>query len=187
MSHSLILGSASPRRKKIMAELGYSFEIVVPCIEEISAPDDPEHTVRDNALRKHRWCRQRHPESVILTADTIVVFEGRIIEKPLDIEQAKGFLRMFSGKTQHVLTAVAVSGPRGEPAVEVVESTVHFKHLPDEMIEEYFTRVNPLDKAGGYDVDQYGDLVIESYEGPYSNIMGLPGETAEKMLSTFQL
>ncbi|OVE74774.1 septum formation protein Maf [bacterium E08(2017)] len=191
--NNLILASASPRRKKILGELGFVFDIVIPECEETRFEDDPHRTVSENATRKNNWCRERHPDAVILSADTIVVFDNLIVEKPKSMDEAVSFLKMFSGNTQSVLTAVAVSSPQlnvipsaaegSNISVEVIESIVHFKQLSDSMIEDYFTFVDPMDKAGAYDVDQYGDLVIESYEGPYSNIMGLPSDTAKDMLA----
>ena len=182
MDNKLILASASPRRKKILEALGLSFEVIIPECEEILHPDDPSRTVSENAIRKNVWCRERHPDATILSADTIVVFGDLIVEKPVSLDEARSFLKMFSGKTQQVLTAIALSKPGLEPIVEVVESTVHFKKLSETLIADYFTFVDPMDKAGAYDVDQYGDLVIESYEGPYSNIMGLPAEEVSRML-----
>lgn len=182
MNNTLILASASPRRKTILEELGLTFDIVIPECGETRFENDPKRTVTENALRKNNWCRERYPDCIILSADTIVVFQNRIIEKPSSIDEAKSFLTMFSNRTQKVLTGVVVSRPGEEPTVEVVESIVHFKKLSKEMIDDYFTFVNPMDKAGAYDVDQHGDLVIESYEGPYSNIMGLPIDTTRQML-----
>jgi len=162
--------------------MGLCIDVVVPQVEEIRFDDDPAKTVKENSLRKHRWARKEYPDRAILTADTIVVFDGQIVEKPDSMEQAVSFLNMFSGKTQKVLTAVAVSDPDKEPLVRIAESIVHFKKLSTPLIEDYFTKVNPMDKAGAYDVDQYGHIVIESYEGSHSNIMGLPAETVQEML-----
>jgi septum formation protein len=182
MNDSLILASASPRRKKILEALGLTFDVIIPECDEILHDDDPTKTVSENARRKNSWCRERNPDGTILSADTIVVFEGLIVEKPVSLDEAKSFLKMFSAKTQSVLTAIAVSQPGEEPVVEVIESIVHFKKLSADLIADYFTFVDPMDKAGAYDVDQYGDLVIESFEGPYTNIMGLPAEAASRML-----
>lgn len=182
MNNKLILASASPRRKKILTEMGIHIDVVIPMVEEIRLEDDPEGTVKENALLKHRWARERYPDRRILTADTIVVFDGKIIEKPESMEQAVSFLHMFSGKTQKVLTAVALSAPGKKPSIRIVESIVHFKKLSASVIKDYFTKVNPMDKAGAYDVDQYGYIVIESYDGSHSNIMGLPAEAVQEML-----
>ena len=107
----------------------------------------------------------------MLSADTIVWFDGRIYGKPRDLEEAKEFLRELSGKTHTVFTGVAF---RGE--VKVVRSDVTFRRLSEEMIDEYVARVRPTDRAGAYDIDESGDLIVEGWAGSYENIMGLPVE-----------
>lgn len=179
---SLLLGSASPRRSKILHELGVRFEVEIPGVEEVTHDSDPWRTVRENALRKNDACRTRFPDRHILTADTVVVFNGKCIEKPESLEQAFVFLRMLSGQVHKVLTGMAFSEP-GCPAVaEVVESIVRFKDLSEVEMSTYFDVVNPMDKAGAYDIDQYGHMVIEDLEGSRTNVMGLPRESVEKWL-----
>jgi septum formation protein len=173
----LILGSASLRRKAILRELGVIAEIHVPHITEVFYADDPRRTVSENARHKHDWCKQHFPNRHILTADTLVAFEGSCVTKPKSKAVAADFLRKFSGKPQNVYTALAMSTPRGEPRLEISESTVKFRVLNDAIIDKYLSKVNPLDKAGGYDINQHGQLIIESYSGSYTNIMGLPRET----------
>jgi len=90
---------------------------------------------------------------------------------------------MFSGKEQAVLTAIAYYTPASGLKVEIVESGVVFKTLSEEIISEYFSNVDPMDKAGAYDIDQRGDLIIDSFSGSYTNIMGLPRETVENLIS----
>jgi septum formation protein len=119
----------------------------------------------------------------VLTADTVVVFGGRCLGKPVDMHQAWEFLRMFSGKKQDVLTAVAFSVPAGACQCAVVESSVCFMELSDAVIGEYFARVDPLDKAGAYDIDECGEMIIESFRGSRTNIMGLPAETVAAFLA----
>lgn len=184
MKYSLILASASPRRRKILSELGLQFDIVVPAVNEMRFEEDPAKTVTENAILKNKWAARRYPQYTILTADTIVVFKNQIIEKPKSMQEAHTFLRMFSGNTQKVLTAISIFKPENQTTESrITESIVHFKTLPEDMIQDYFSKVNPMDKAGGYDVDQYGDLVIDSFEGSFTNIMGLPVETVKEMLS----
>lgn len=172
----LWLGSASERRRQILTQLGIAFEVIVPEVDEIMVPDDPRRTVRENAVRKNRWCRDRHADRHILTADTVVAFDGRCLTKPRSPDEARSFLRMFSGRDQAVFTAVAIAPPDGVMMVWVVESTVHFQPLDDRAIDEYIRLVNPMDKAGGYNIDQHGDRIISRYEGSRTNIMGLPEE-----------
>lgn len=179
---ALLLGSASPRRSKILREIGVRFDVEIPGVEEITHDDDPGRTVRENALRKNDVCRLRHPDRYILTADTIVVFDGKCVEKPESMDQAFVFLRMLSGQVHRVLTGLAFSEPGSPAEVEVVVSSVRFKDLTEDELAGYLDVVDPMDKAGAYDVDQYGHMVIESLEGSRTNVMGLPRRSVEKWL-----
>lgn len=170
----LILGSASPRRKKILDALGCTFAVSSADTEEIHDAADPVHTVATNALVKYRACRARHPHAALVTADTLVWFEGRLIGKPSDLEEAAQFLRAFSGRTQIVYTGVVLGYPGREPELRVEASSVHFKVLSEETIRRYLHKTRPLDRAGAYDIDENGDLLIAGHSGSYTNIMGLP-------------
>lgn len=178
----LLLGSASPRRRAILERLGIPFEVVIPRVREVFALHAPRWTALENARRKYRWCRSRHPDRRILTADTVVVFDGHCITKPESPTEARQFLRRFSGRSQQILTGVAYGGP-GAPWRGTVEtSSVRFRELDDPAIENYFARVDPMDKAGAYDIGQHGELVIAERQGSYTNIMGLPAETVARWL-----
>ena len=115
---------------------------------------------------------QRHGDGTgVLSADTIVWFNNRIYGKPKDLDEAKEYLRELSGNVHTVFTGVAYDGD-----VKVVKSDVKFRDLSEAMIDEYVARVKPTDRAGAYDIDESGDLIVESYTGSYENIMGLPVE-----------
>ena len=183
----LILASGSPRRAKILRDLGVEFEIVKTEAPEVSIPHDPVRTVTENACAKLRAavfpCGRLGEAALpvgraILAADTIVWFDNRIYGKPRDLEEAKEFLRELSGQTHVVFTGVAFWDGNGEGALATacVRSEVTFRKLSEEMIEEYVARVHPTDRAGAYDIDESGDLIVASYEGSYENIMGLPVE-----------
>jgi MAF protein len=165
----LTLASQSPRRAKILTDLGIPFDIVRTDAEEISWPDRPEETVLANARAKLAACRQRPA----LAADTIVWFRGKIYGKPRDLAEAKTFLRELSGETHTVFTGVAFDDGRGVRAM-CVHSDVTFHALTDEEIDAYVARVQPLDRAGAYDIDSEGHRLVASYRGSYENIMGLP-------------
>jgi septum formation protein len=182
MNKSLILASASARRKKILDELGASFKVVVPEVEEILHKKDARRTGEENALRKSKWCRDRHPDCHIIAADTIIDFEGSCVAKAQSKEEALGFLRMFAGNTHTVYTAVAMSCPRSLPELITVESKVLFKKLTEQEICDYFAKVNPMDRAGAYDIDEEGATLIESFTGSRTNIMGLPAEVVSEWL-----
>lgn len=169
---SLILASGSPRRAKILRDLGVAFEVVKTDAPESSYPGDPERTVRENALAKGAVLPSSNPPTRhVLSADTIVWLDGRIYGKPRDLAEAKAFLRELSGRTHAVFTGVAYDGE-----ARVVRSDVTFRPLTEETIDAYVAKVNPLDRAGAYDIDEYGELLVASYTGTYENIMGLPVE-----------
>ncbi len=193
----LILASGSPRRAKILRDLGVDFEIVKTEAAEVSIPHDPVRTVTENACAKLRAAadavaQERDPPvgeppswrladmggRAILAADTIVWFNNRIYGKPRDLDEAKEFLRELSGQTHTVFTGIAFWDCKGEGAFATacVRSEVTFRELSEEMIEEYVARVHPTDRAGAYDIDESGDLIVASYTGSYENIMGLPVE-----------
>ena len=165
----LILASGSPRRAKILRDCGVEFTVVKSDAPEVSYPHDPERTVRENALSKGATVSPA--ERNVLSADTIVWFNGRIYGKPRDLGEAKEYLRELSGNVHTVFTGVAYNGE-----VKVVRSDVKFRKLSDAMIDEYVARVKPTDRAGAYDIDESGDLIVEGYTGSYENIMGLPVE-----------
>ena len=163
----LILASGSPRRAKILRDCGVEFTVVKSDAPEVSYPHDPERTVKENALAKGAAVSG----AIILSADTIVWFNNRIYGKPKDLDEAKEYLRELSGNVHTVFTGVAYNGE-----AKVVKSDVKFRRLSEAMIDEYVARVKPTDRAGAYDIDESGDLIVESYTGSYENIMGLPVE-----------
>ena len=160
----LILASGSPRRAKILSAQGVEYRVVKSNAAEVAYPGDPERTVRENALAKASGM-----ERPVLAADTIVWCEGKIYGKPKDLAEAKEFLRELSGRTHQVYTGVAYND---ETAVET--SNVTFKRLSEKEIDDYVELVKPVDRAGAYDIDDYGPLVIDRFDGEYENIMGLP-------------
>ena len=179
---TLILASASGRRSRILADLGVSFKVVIPEVKELNYVNDPERTVRRNALRKNKWCRRRFPDCSILAADTIVEFMGKIINKPSSMKEAGEFLRMLSGKTHRVFTGIAFSRPGFRATSRMDISSVTFKRLTDIKIRKYLAKVKPMDRAGAYDIDENGDLLIASFTGSRTNIMGLSSETTAELL-----
>ncbi len=171
---AVILASASPRRAKILSALGVDFSVVKTAAEEVAYPLEPERTVRENALAKWRAAKAAtaatHQDGAkILAADTIVWCDGKIFGKPRDLDEAREFLQRLSGRTHTVFTGVAFDGE-----VKIARSAVTFRKLDAAAIEEYLAKVRPLDRAGAYDIDEEGDILVERFEGEYENIMGLP-------------
>jgi septum formation protein len=164
--------------------MGVAFEVMPTDVNEVHLPGDPSGMVCENARLKYEACNTRLAAAggeqdvarYVLTADTIVSFEGHCIEKPFSMEQARDFLRSFSGKHQTVFTGLCFgrAGTNAEP--QVVESHVWFRVLSDAIIRDYLTTVDPMDKAGAYDVCERGELIIERVDGSVSNVSGLPAE-----------
>src|SRR5450759_3688273 len=146
MKAKLILASASARRSKILAALGVAFEVVIPQVEEVIYADDAWRTALENAARKSAWCRTRYPDLHSLAADTLIEFEGRCITKARPPDEAMAFLRMFSGATHRVFTAVAMARASAEPELTLAESTVRFRKLREDEIRSYVFNVNPMDR-----------------------------------------
>lgn len=181
----LILASASPRRRELLAQLGVAFEVVVAeIIEHEEASTDPRVMVAHNAALKADWVAARHPEALVLGADTTVFIENHALNKPRDLAEARAMLRRLSGRTHTVFTGLAVRRQRdGLKIDEGVASEVTFKTLDEAAIEAYLARVHTLDKAGGYAIQEHGDLIVAGYEGSFTNIVGLPMETTKHILT----
>lgn len=168
----IILASKSPRRKKILEEAGLKFEIVSADVEEKTL-DTASATVQANAKIKCEAVAKLHPDHLILAADTVVSLDENILEKPANLNEAEEMLKSLSGRSHEVMTAVSIIC-KGKEINFIGTSKVYFKDLDEDIISEYFSSVTPLDKAGAYNIDEYGELIIDKFEGEYENIMGLP-------------
>lgn len=182
---SLILASASPRRKELLATLGVPFRVCVAEVTEFEEADaDPRHLVAHNAALKAGWVADRHPDSYVLGADTTVFLDGRVLNKPANLDEARSMLRRLSGRIHIVHTGISLRhGARGLQVDEGVSSEVEFKPFDDGVIDRYFQIVNPLDKAGAYGIQEGRELIIAGWKGSFTNIMGLPMETTKQILA----
>ena len=181
----LILASASPRRRELLASLGLQFEVMPAEVVEHEAPDcEPREMVRHNAALKAGWVAARCPEALVLGADTTVFIDGRVLNKPHDLAEARSMLCKLSGRTHTVFTGLAVRRARDWLAADTgVASEVTFKVLDHNVIDRYLAIVNPLDKAGAYAIQEGTDLIIEGWKGSYSNVVGLPVEETKQILT----
>ncbi len=182
---TLILASASPRRRELLATLGLPFEVVPADVTEHEAPEtDPRIMVRHNAALKADWVADRHPAALVLGADTAVAVDGLVLNKPRDPADARSMLRRLSGRTHRVHTGLAARRRSEALALDAdVVSEVTFRELDDGMIEDYLGRINPLDKAGAYAIQEQGDLIVAGWLGSYTNIVGLPLEAVKQLLT----
>jgi len=184
-SFRLILASASPRRKELLAELGWPFEVIPADVTEHEAPDaDPREMVRHNAALKAEWVAARHPEATVIGADTTVFVGRTVLNKPRDAADARAMLRMLSGTRHTVFTGLAVRRQSdGLKLDRGVASEVTFKTLDEATIELYLSRVHTLDKAGGYAIQEESDLIVEGFTGSLTNIIGMPLEEMKQLLT----
>jgi septum formation protein len=186
-STPLVLASSSPRRVEILLEAGYDFEIISPEVDE--AHDEAltcEALTTENARTKALAVARLRPEAIIIAADTLVYLDDIPITKPQDMAEAARMLRRLSGRTHQVCTGVALASHGGEKLkVFHVISDVTFKQLTDDIIAEYYRRIQPLDKAGGYAVQSESEMIIESVTGSWSNVKGLPMERLQLELAEF--
>ena len=183
----LILASGSPRRRELLADAGYAFRVVSPEVEELAPGAHPFRKLCTvNATMKAREVQEMHPESVVLAADTMVGLDGEVLGKPLDLAEAARMLEMLSGRVHEVCTGVCVrSGDEEEAFFEV--TWVRFLPFGPEVIAEYLGKVEVLDKAGAYAIQDCGDLLVDRIEGEYENVVGLPVARVMMELERFGL
>jgi septum formation protein len=181
----LILASASPRRRELLASTGVAFDVVTADVTEHEEPStDPRVMVAHNAALKADWVSARHSDAIVLGADTTVFIDNHALNKPRDLDDARTMLRRLSGRTHTVFTGLAVRRQSdGLRFDEGVASDVTFKRLDDAVIETYLARVHVLDKAGSYAIQEHGDLIVAGYTGSWTNIVGLPIETTKQILT----
>ena len=169
-----ILASASPRRKQLLKQAGYAFEIVVSDADEsLPAGITPEKAVRRNAARKAQAVAETNPGAVVLGCDTVVAIDGEILGKPQDEAEAKAMLRRLSGNTHTVYSGVCITDGKKE-TVFAVATDVTFYALSDRTIDAYAATKEPMDKAGAYGIQGLGCVLVKEISGDYSNVVGLP-------------
>lgn len=176
---SFVLASSSPRRRRLLASAGLSFEVDPSNLSERPKEgESPTHYVRRMASDKAREVGQRRRSGgdtrPILAADTIVVVDGRIIEKPHDRDEAQEMLEILSGRAHYVITAFCIIDPRGDDHLEDVTTEVLFKRLRPDEIQAYLDTDEWRDKAGGYAVQGGAAYMVRSVMGSYTNVVGLP-------------
>ncbi len=184
----LILASASPRRRQLLAGLDVEFEPARPFEVQERWPENlaPEQVPQYlSALKSESYPYELLSGDILLTADTVVVTEGRILGKPVSEEDACRMLSQLSGRTHKVITGVTLRDRAGRRTFSA-ESSVRFRVLDAEEIEYYVRRYRPLDKAGSYGIQEWiGYAGIESIEGSFYNVMGLPVQRLYAELKEF--
>ena len=185
-STKVILASASPRRAQLLADAGVEFDAIESQMPEQHVAGEPPH---DYALRmardKARAVSSRYLDAIFVGADTIVVCENRILEKPVDAAEARQMLTTLSGRTHTVITAFAIARAGKILENAPVESRVTFRKLSDSEIEDYVATDEPFDKAGAYGIQGVGGGFISHVEGPRDNVMGLATEPVVAALARY--
>lgn len=171
----IILASKSPRRKEILETMGVQFEIDVADVDEsVDACLSPVEAVCEISKRKAQKIAERHgDDEIVISADTVVVIDGKIIGKPKDKEDAFCILKNLSGRTHEVYSGFTVCG-NGKTKTDFEVTKVHFKELLDEDIRRYVATGESMDKAGAYGIQQKGNLFVDYIHGDYYNVVGFP-------------
>jgi septum formation protein len=177
----IILASSSPRRKKILEKLGYNFIIKVPNINEDNTSKlNPIDYVIDVSMRKGLKVHHQYENAFVLSGDTIVEFQNKIIGKPSSYQDTFEVLSLLSGKSHYVISALSLT--YNENQITIYDSTrVSFKTLSKEEIKNYINNFDVLDKAGSYNIEDAEEYFIKNIDGCYNNIVGFP---EEKFLSS---
>lgn len=175
ISRPIILASSSPRRQYLMREVGFSFTVEKPDHDESFPVELPvEEVARYLALKKAEQFRKSLTQEIIITADTVVILQGTILNKPGNRDEAIDMLTQLSGNTHQVITGVCIMSAEKELSFDDT-TKVTFKVLTRQEIEFYIDTYKPYDKAGAYGAQDFiGMIAIERIEGSYFNVMGLP-------------
>ena len=175
--YKIILASNSPRRQELLAGLDIDFEIkTIPGIEELypgtlNKEDIPIYIAKQKAQAYQKFLKEN---TLLITADTIVLLDGKVYGKPENKREAKEMLQILSGQTHEVITGVCLTGLKKQQAFSV-SSRVKFAELQEEEIDYYVEKYKPFDKAGAYGVQEWiGYIGVEKLEGSFYNVMGLP-------------
>jgi len=183
MNEPLILASASPRRQELLGEAGVAFEVCPAHIpEERRAGEAPIEYACRLAREKAKAIAQRFPARYVLGADTIVLVDDEVLEKPRDVEDAARMLRLLSGRGHSVTTAVSLVSPARETDTRWATTQVFFRRIEESEISEYIAGGEPMDKAGAYAIQGGAARWTERIEGDYSNVVGLPLALVKEML-----
>lgn len=190
--HQIILASESPRRRQLLSEAGFSFDVVSLKVSEI--PDknlNINAQILDIAGRKAkavftRLKSEKEGPFLVLAADTEVIYDESPMGKPQDAEDAVRMLKLLSGISHDVKTAVVLIDSVSHKTISRIETTkVFFKKLSEKEIRDYVATGEPMDKAGAYGIQGQGRALVEKFEGPFDNVVGLPVTVVKEMLAEF--
>ena len=181
----IVLASASPRRAALLEEIGMAFETVPGKVGETTADYlSPVELALLNARNKAQAVAVKYPNRLVLGADTVVCLGHKVFGKPASLAVAKSFLKQLQGRSHRVITGVCLTcRQRRRERLFAVDTTVRFRRLTPRQIAEYLQKVNPLDKAGAYAIQEHGEMIVEEISGSYTNVVGLPVERLQEELA----
>ncbi len=180
-----ILASKSPRRKEIFSMLNIPFEVIVSdCNEEFDLSLSIEENIKNVAYQKALSVFNNHNDSIIIGADTVVCVDNEILLKPKDKDDVRGMLNKLSGKSHYVISGLCVMD-KNKTVKTYTKTSVTFKKMTSEEIEEYINTSEPYDKAGGYAIQGLASKFIEGINGDYFNVVGLSISTLYDILKEF--
>ncbi|MFA6714002.1 MAG: Maf family protein [Victivallales bacterium] len=179
----IILASGSERRKYLLAEMGLDFVQIPSSVFESGKETYYADAATLNAVRKAQDIAALYPDSLVIGADTVIEYRQEIIGKPADIAEAESILLRLSGNSHCVVSAVSLQSINARIRCTFAVSTkVNFKEITTAAVREYRSLVNVLDKAGAYAIQEYGEMLVESIEGPLDNVIGLPCKALGEVL-----
>jgi septum formation protein len=186
---SLILASASPRRAELLRQSDLDFEVLASSIPEIEHEQmTAGELCQINAYRKARFVSKHHPDGLVMGVDTLVALGPKVFGKPANYDEAREMLFELQGRTHQVATGVCLICLRSHHQKIFAEITdVTFRSLTRRDIDQYLAKINPLDKAGAYAIQEHGDDIVRTIDGSFSNVVGLPLERVHKELAAFDL
>ena len=180
---TLLLASASPRRRELLAILGVPFEVLASEVDEsLRDGEGPERSVVRLAVAKAEAGAERYPDALVLGADTLVVLDGFTFGKPRDASQARSMLRELSGRTHRVWTGIALAGAGTQRLEQAVSAEVTFRALSEQEIDAYVATGEPFDKAGGYAIQGRASAFVTELRGELSTVVGLPMSATIELL-----
>ncbi len=172
----IILASASPRRKDLLAQIGLNFEIIIPQVDESCLDDElPIDFVKRLSLDKANAVNKKHPDATIIAADTAVVVDQHILGKPANHDEAFNYLQLLKNRGHQVYTGYSILNTQSQTAItRAICTDVYFRDLSDDEINWYIATGEPFDKAGAYAIQGIAGAFITHISGSHTNVIGLP-------------
>ena len=184
---TIILASASPRRKELLEKIGLTFKVEPSNYEEqVHSGLEPHEFAQKIALEKARTVASKHKDGIVIAADTFIVFGGQILGKPHTENEARKMLETINGKSHSVITGFSIiDTSKNKTLSKSVETKVYLRKLTLAEIDAYVKSKEPLDKAGAYAIQGLGAVFVEKIEGDYFNVIGLPLSALTEALKEF--